>query len=105
MAAVNVDVGDKVRKGQELVRLAGEMLSAEVASKKAAKSQADAMLITAASNLRRAESIIASGAVSASELERLRSEQLAAQARVEAAESDLTSSRVEAALHASAGAG
>jgi RND family efflux transporter MFP subunit len=90
VAAVNVDVGDKVRKGQELVRLAGEMLAAEVASKKAAKSQADAQLITAASNLRRAESIIASGAVSASELERLKSEQLAAQARVEAAESDLT---------------
>src|SRR5262245_47865863 len=30
VAAVNVDVGDKVRKGQELVRLAGEMLTAEV---------------------------------------------------------------------------
>jgi HlyD family secretion protein len=94
VAAVNVDVGDKVRKGQELVRLAGDLLAAEVASKKAAKAQADAQLITAASNLRRAESIMASGAVSASELERLRSEQLAAQARVAAAESDLTASEL-----------
>ncbi|MEP7247109.1 MAG: efflux RND transporter periplasmic adaptor subunit, partial [Gammaproteobacteria bacterium] len=95
VAAVNVDVGDKVRKGQELVRLAGEMLSAELASKKAAKSQADAQLITAASNLRRAQSIINSGAVSASELERLTSEQLAAQARVEAAQSDLDGAQLK----------
>jgi HlyD family secretion protein len=95
VAAVNVDIGDKVRKGQELVRLAAEMLTAEVAAKKAAKAQADAQLITAASNLRRAESIINSGAVSASELERLRSEQLAAQARVAAAESDLTASNLK----------
>jgi HlyD family secretion protein len=95
VATVNVDVGDKVRKGQELVRLAGEMLSAEVASKKAAKAQADAQLITAASNLRRAESILTSGAVSDSEHERLRAENLAAQARVEAAASDLEASQLK----------
>jgi len=95
VAAVNVDVGDKVRKGQELVRLAGEMLNAELSSKKAAKAQADAQLINAASNLRRAESLVGSGAVSASELERLRSEQLAAQARVEAAVSDLTGAELK----------
>ena len=95
VAAVNVDVGDKVKKGQELVRLSGDMLAAEVASKRAAKAQADAMVITANSNLRRAESIINSGAVSASELERLRSEQLAAQARVEAADSDLVASELK----------
>ena len=95
VAAVNVDVGDKVRKGQELVRLAGEMLTAEVASKKAAKAQADAQLITAASNLRRAESILNSGAVSDSEHERLKAEDLAAQARVEAAQSDLEASQLK----------
>ena len=95
VADVNVDVGDKVRKGQELVRLAGEMLAAEVASKNAAKAQADAQAITAASNLRRAESLAGSGAVSASELERLKSEDLAARARVEATVSDLTSSELK----------
>ena len=95
VAAVNVDVGDKIRKGQELVRLAGEMLMAEVASKKAAQAQADAQLITTASNLRRAESILTSGAVSDSEHERMRAEQLAAQARVEAAASDLESSQLK----------
>jgi RND family efflux transporter MFP subunit len=95
VAAVNVDVGDKVRKGQELVRLAGEMLAAEVASKKAAKAQADAQLITTTSNLRRAESILNSGAVSDSEYERLKAENLAAQARVDAAVSDLESSQLK----------
>jgi RND family efflux transporter MFP subunit len=95
VAEVRVDVGDKVRKGQLLVRLADEMLVAELASKKAAKAQADAQLITAASNLRRAESLGDSGAVSASERERLKSEDLAARARVEAAASDLTASELK----------
>ncbi len=95
VAEVRVDVGDKVRKGQELVRFADEMPAAEVASKKAAKAQADAQLINASSNLRRAESLDGSGAVSASERERLRSEDLAARARVEAAISDLTAAELK----------
>ncbi|HEU4626785.1 MAG TPA: efflux RND transporter periplasmic adaptor subunit [Steroidobacteraceae bacterium] len=95
VAAVNVDVGDKVRKGQELVRLANEMLSAEVAAKKAAKAQADAQLITASSNLRRAESILNSGAVSDAQHEQLKAEFLAAQARVAAAQSDLEGSQLK----------
>ena len=95
IAQVRVDVGDKVRKGQEIVRLADEMLTAELASKKAAKAQADAQLINAASNLRRAESLEGSGAVSDSERERLKSEELAARARVEAAASDLTAAELK----------
>lgn len=95
VAEVRVDVGDKVRKGQELVRLADEMVAAEVAAKKAAKAQADAQLMTASSNLRRAESLAGSGALSAQERERLKSEDLAARARVEAAASDLTASELK----------
>ena len=44
VAAVNVEVGDRVRKGQELVRLAEDMLAAEVASKRANLEQAQASL-------------------------------------------------------------
>ena len=95
VADVRVDVGDKVRKGQQLVRLADEMVAAEVASKRAAKAQADAQLITASSNLRRAESLEGSGAVSAQEHERLKSEDLGARARVEAAQSDLTAAELK----------
>ena len=57
VAAVNVDVGDKVRKGQELVRLSADMLKAEVASKRAAHRQAQAQLVNASAALHRAESI------------------------------------------------
>ncbi|HVY81010.1 MAG TPA: efflux RND transporter periplasmic adaptor subunit, partial [Steroidobacteraceae bacterium] len=95
VAAVNVDIGDKVRKGQELVRLASDLLAAEVAAKRAAKAQADAQLITATSNLRRAESILNSGAVSDAQHEQLKAEFLAAQARVAAAESDLEGSQLK----------
>jgi HlyD family secretion protein len=95
VAAVHVDVGDKVRKGQELVRLADELLIADVASKRAAKAQADAQLVTAASNLRRAESLVGSGGISASEQERLKSEQLAAQARVDSAVADVTAAELK----------
>jgi HlyD family secretion protein len=94
VAEVRVDVGDKVRKGQELVRLADELLTAEVASRRAAKAQAEAQRVTASSNLRRAESLEGSGAVSASERERLTSEDLAARARVEAAASELTAAEL-----------
>jgi HlyD family secretion protein len=88
VAAVNVDVGDKVKKGQELVRLSADMLNAEVASKRAAHMQAQAQLVNASANLRRAKSLEGSGAVSAAEEERLQSEELAARARVEAAAAD-----------------
>jgi HlyD family secretion protein len=88
VAAVNVDVGDKVKKGQELVRLSADMLNAEVASKRASHMQAQAQLVNATANLRRAESLKGSGAVSAAEQERLQSEELAARARVEAAAAD-----------------
>ena len=88
VAAVNVDVGDKVRKGQQLVRLSADMLNAEVASKRAAHRQAQAQRVNASAGLHRAESLKGSGAVSAAEQERLQSEELAARARVEAAAAD-----------------
>src|SRR5215469_1117298 len=46
VAAVNVDIGDQVKRGQELVRLSDELLMADVNSKRAAKTQAEAQLVT-----------------------------------------------------------
>lgn len=92
VAAVNVDVGDRVRKGQELVRLADDMLAAEVASKRANVEQAQATLENAASAYRRAQSLSVSGVLSQSDLDRLRSEELAARARVEVSKADLDGS-------------
>lgn len=89
VADVRVDVGDRVRKGQELVRLADDLLSAEVSSRRANVQQAQATLTNAASALRRAEPLAASGVLSASDLDNLRSEEIAASARVQVARAEL----------------
>src|SRR5581483_212404 len=77
VAAVNVDVGDKVKRGQELVRLSDELLVADVSSKRAAKLQAEAQLVTASSDRRRGDLVKDSGALSSSELEKLHNDELA----------------------------
>ena len=94
VAAVNVEVGDRVRKGQELVHLAEDMLAAEVASKRANLEQAQASLENAVSAYRRAHSLSGSGVVSQSDLDKLRSEELAARARVEVNKAELQSSEL-----------
>jgi HlyD family secretion protein len=93
--AVNVDVGDKVRRGQELVRLSDELLVADANSKRAAKTQAEAQLVTASSDRRRGDSLKDSGALSSSELEKLHNDELAAQAKVQQANADLEAAELK----------
>jgi RND family efflux transporter MFP subunit len=89
VAAVLVDVGDRVKRGQELVRLRDELLSADLASKRANLQQAEATFETAAAAHRRGTSLSGSGVVSQADLDKLRSEEIAARARVEVAKADL----------------
>jgi HlyD family secretion protein len=89
VAAVNVDVGDRVRKGQELVRLADDLLASDVTSKRANVKQAEAGLVTAAAAHRRAVSLSSSAALSQSDVDKLSSDEVAAQARLDVAKADL----------------
>lgn len=91
---VLVDVGARVTKGQPLVRFATDMLQADLESRRAALRSAEATEANAASALRRGESVVGSGAISAADLDRLKAEQLAAQARVETARADLTTAEL-----------
>ena len=89
VAAVNVDVGDQVKRGQELVRLRDDLLAAELSSKRANLASAQASFENAAAAYRRAQSLTVSGALSQQDVDRLKSEELAARARVEVAKADL----------------
>jgi multidrug efflux pump subunit AcrA (membrane-fusion protein) len=89
VAEVLVDVGSAVTQGQPLVRLSTDMLNADLNSKRAALRSAEAGEINAAAALRRGESIATSGALSAADLDRLKADHIATQARVDTAQSDL----------------
>jgi len=91
VAAVNVDVGDKVKRGQELVRMSDVLLVSDLNSKKANLQSAQASLENAAAAFRRATSLVTStsGALSQADVDKLRSEELAAKARVEVAKADV----------------
>ncbi|MCC6203064.1 MAG: efflux RND transporter periplasmic adaptor subunit [Gammaproteobacteria bacterium] len=85
---VLVEVGDRVRTGQELVRLSTALLAADVATRQAMIKQREAELLNARAASRRATALSAQAALSAADLDRLRSEELAAEARLESARSD-----------------
>ena len=96
VSEVLVDVGTRVSKGQPLVRLSGDMLQADLDSKRAALRSAEAAEINAAAALRRGEQVSSSGALSAADLDRLKAEHIAAQARVETARVDVSTSELRA---------
>jgi RND family efflux transporter MFP subunit len=91
---VFVDVGDRVRKGQRLVSLSTALLQAEVATKQAALRQREAELMNAESSLERGRSLSTQNLLSKADLDRLTSEQLASQSRLEAARADLDTSQL-----------
>jgi len=94
VAEVLVDVGSRVQKGQPLVRLSTDMLEADLNSRRAALRSAEAAEINAAAALRRGESVVTAGALSAADLDRLKADHVAAQARVDSARSDVTTAEL-----------
>jgi RND family efflux transporter MFP subunit len=94
VAEVFVDVGDRVRKGQRLVSLSTALLEAEVATKQATLKQREAELMNAESALERGRSLATTNLLSKADLDRLTSEQLASQSRLESARADLETSQL-----------
>jgi HlyD family secretion protein len=94
VSEVLVDVGTRVQKGQVLLRMAGDMLKADLDSKRAALRSAEAADANAAAALRRGQSVSTSGALSAADLDRLKADGVAATAKVETARADLTTSEL-----------
>ncbi|HEX5419223.1 MAG TPA: efflux RND transporter periplasmic adaptor subunit [Gammaproteobacteria bacterium] len=95
VAEVNVDVGDRVKKGQELVRLSAGLLEAEVASKEAVLKQREAELVNAQASLKRGQSLAVMEALSKSDLDQLDSTEQAAAAQVQSAKADLEASKLK----------
>lgn len=94
VAEVLVDVGTRVAKGQPLVKLSGDMLRADLDSKRAALRSAEASEVNASAALRRGQQVQNSGALSAADLDKLKADHIAAQARVETARADVTTSEL-----------
>ncbi|TBU77314.1 efflux RND transporter periplasmic adaptor subunit [Phytopseudomonas daroniae] len=82
---VRADVGDVVRRGQVLATFAADTVRAELAQSRAAFAEAEAALVEAAANARRARQLEPSGAMSAQQVQQLIVAEQTAQARLESA--------------------
>lgn len=85
IAEVNAAVGDHVRKGQVLARLAAETVRGDVAQQQAAVAEAEAALAQAVANAERARKLDTAQAVSRQELLQYETQERAASAKLQAA--------------------
>lgn len=94
LASVNVNVGDAVRRGQELARFVSDTAQAESLQAQAALMQAQAAFDNAKAEADRARSIQDSGALSASQMAQYLTQEKVAKAQWEAAQASLAATRV-----------
>lgn len=93
ITAINVNVGDEVKKGDVLATLATETLQANVAEARAALQESEAVLADALANAERSRKLSASGFVSEQQAAQTATSEQTARARVE-----VQKARVEASL-------
>jgi RND family efflux transporter MFP subunit len=93
VAAIFVEAGDHVKRGQVLAHLNVSVLEPQVANLEAALDQARAEAELADAEYRRAQAVGASGALSAEETQRRRSSAVTAAARVKVATAQLEEAR------------
>jgi HlyD family secretion protein len=93
IAAILVEAGDSVKRGQVLARLNVSVLQPQVANLEAALEQARAEAELADAEYKRAQAVGASGALSAEETQRRKSSSVTAAARVKLASAQLAEAR------------
>ncbi len=91
LTEVLVNVGDSVKKGQVLARIASETVNAELAQSRAAALEAEAQLAEAKANADRARQIQATGALSAQQINQYLTQEQTALARLNAARAKVQS--------------
>lgn len=95
IAELLADVGDIVKRGQLLARLADDNVRADLRKQEAALAQARANLAQATSNQRRAEMVEGSGVLSDQQVEDYRIAEETARASLASAQADVDSSRLK----------
>ncbi|MEN0036674.1 MAG: efflux RND transporter periplasmic adaptor subunit [Cellvibrio sp.] len=85
LIAVDVNVGDSVKRGQVLARFNADILAAELAEASAAVAQAEAAAMEAALNFNRAKALEIAKTISAQQLDQTKVAATTANARVDAA--------------------
>jgi RND family efflux transporter MFP subunit len=91
LTEVNVQVGDKVKKGQVLAVFAAESVLTDLAQSRAALAEAEANLADARDNAERARRIMASGALSSQQVNQYLTGEKTARAKVQSAKAQLDS--------------
>lgn len=95
LVEMHANVGDRVKKGEELARLSDETLSADMQQQQAAFDEASARYNEAAANEQRALKIKDAGVMSAQELQQFVSGAAIARAQMSAAQARLDSARLK----------
>ncbi len=94
VAELLADVGDNVRKGDVLARLASDTVRAELAQAEASLAETKALLAEAQANARRAQQLEGTGALSAQAISQFHTAEQTALARVAAGEAAVAAQRL-----------
>jgi RND family efflux transporter MFP subunit len=90
-----VNVGDRVKQGQVLVRLADATVRAELAKQQALVAQAQASLQQAAGNLKRAQGVDMAGALAPQKMDEYQATEATSRAALASAQADLQSATLK----------
>lgn len=95
VAELLVNVGQQVARGQLLARLVDDTVRAEVAKQQALVAQAEASLLQASGNLKRALAVDVAGAIAPQKVDEYKATEASARASLASAQADLRSAQLK----------